>query len=148
MSTTEFDRCEHCGAQFSLATQHTEHKPNCPTHHLHVRTIGAMNCRLCNAPPPLHSANCSNATTVASLAAKRFEKIGDPSAHEALSALDVARDWVLNHAEGAPDHIIVLIGRTTSDNSSGTKYFQAGSYPHHAQMGLCFEGMEMMRDSG
>lgn len=78
-----------------------------------------MNCPLCNAPPPLHSANCPNATTVASLAAKRFEKIGDPSAHEALSALDVARDWVLNHAEGPPDHIIVLIGRTTRDNSSG-----------------------------
>lgn len=85
--------------------------------------------------------------SIASIATARFQKIEDPLAHDPRTALDVAREWIDNQ-ETPPEHVIVLIGRTTPENSSGTRFFQAGKYAHHAQMGLCYEGREMIRESG
>lgn len=82
-----------------------------------------------------------------SFTARRFDKYGDPAAHDPIAALQVAKEWIDANPD-KPDHVIVLIGRTTEDGGSGTKYFQAGSYPHHAQMGLCLEGQNMIRESG
>jgi hypothetical protein len=82
-----------------------------------------------------------------SFIAHRFNKIGDPSAHDPVSALVVAQEWIAQQ-ENKPHHVIVFVGRTTEDGSSGTKYFQAGNYPAHAQIGLCMEGMLMLRGSG
>lgn len=83
---------------------------------------------------------------VRSFGVARFNKISDPAAHDATTALDAAREWIktLDHS---PDHIIVLIGRDMPDGSSGTRFFQAGSFRHHAQQGLCAEGAHMIRES-
>lgn len=82
-----------------------------------------------------------------SFAARRFHKFGDPADHDPTVALQVAKEWIDANPD-KPDHVIVLIGRTTPDGGSGTKYFQAGGYPHHGQMGLCLEGLHMIRGSG
>jgi hypothetical protein len=104
-------------------------------------------CKHCQRSIFAHADDCPHKTGVASLAMKRFEKDGDPTAHDPRAALEVALEWI-DANPNKPDHVIVLIGRTTEDNSSGTKYFQSGKYPHHAQLGLVFEGMHMIRDSG
>lgn len=82
-----------------------------------------------------------------SFVARRFAKFGNPAAHDPRVVLDVAREWIDQQAE-KPNHIIILIGRTTPENASATKYFQAGDYAHHAQMGLMLEAMHMVRGSG
>lgn len=76
----------------------------------------------------------------------RFNRVTDPAAHDATTALDAAYEWIrtLDHK---PDHIIVLVGRDMPDGSSGTRFFQAGSYRHHAQQGLCSEGAMMIREN-
>jgi hypothetical protein len=83
---------------------------------------------------------------VVSLAASRFDKATHPRELPALDALDAARKWAMEN--DAPDHVIVIFGRTMKDGCSATKFFQSGSFSHHAQMGLCMEGMMEMRDSG
>lgn len=76
----------------------------------------------------------------------RFNRKTDPADHDPATALDAAYEWIktLDHK---PDHIIVLVGRDMPDGSSGTRFFQAGSYRHHAQQGLCSEGALMIRGS-
>lgn len=81
---------------------------------------------------------------IADLGLARFARDMDPKKHNPLMALEAAKKWIIDQPEPA-DHVIILIGRTTGDNGSGTKFFQAGNYPHHAQMGLCLEGMELIR---
>lgn len=83
---------------------------------------------------------------VSSLAAARFHKNSDPAAHDPATALDAAREW-LKELDHEPNHIIVMVGRDMPDGGSGTRYFQAGNYRHHAQMGLCHETMNMIRES-
>lgn len=83
---------------------------------------------------------------IRSLGAARMEKILDPAAHDPTAALEAAADWIRTMTD-KPDHIIVLVGRTTPDGGSMTRYFQAGKYPHHAQQGLVVEGAAMMRES-
>lgn len=77
----------------------------------------------------------------------RFHKVDDPGAHDAVTALDAAREWIdtLDHK---PDHIIVIVGRTFPDGANGTRFFQAGNFRYHAQQGLCLEGANMIRESG
>lgn len=104
-------------------------------------------CQICRRSILDHDPGCPNRSTVASLVVKRFQKDDNPFAHDARAALEVAREWI-DAQDEKPDHVIVLIGRTTPENSSGTKYFQSGKYPHHAQMGLMLEGMHMIRESG
>lgn len=78
----------------------------------------------------------------------RYNRITDPAAHSPRAALEAALAAYdeLDPAE-RPTHIIVLTGRDLDDGGSGTRYFQAGSYRHHAQMGLLHEGAQMIRES-
>lgn len=81
---------------------------------------------------------------------EKFARNLNPAANDPVTALREALDWVIAAAAtGTPvDHIIICLGRTTDDNGSGTKYFQAGKFAHHGQMGLLFEVQHMVRDSG
>lgn len=83
---------------------------------------------------------------VRNLNVARFNKIADPAAHDPTSALDAALEWIKSLDE-KPQHIVVFVGQDFPDGSSGTRYFQAGSYRHHAQQGLCLEGIHMLRES-
>lgn len=80
------------------------------------------------------------------IAVARFNKTDDPAKSRPLDALEAAKKWI--ESDVGAEHVIVLVGRTTEDGSSGTRFFQAGKYPHHATMGLCLEGMHMIRESG
>lgn len=84
---------------------------------------------------------------VSSLGAARSNKAEDPADLDLVTALDAAREWIgsLDHK---PEHVIVLVGRDMPDGSSGTRCLQAGTYRYHSQQGLCFEGMQMLRESG
>jgi len=130
MGTTLERACLQCAGYFNLVLDAVVHEAHCP-----------------NNPENAAPAPKPEPAPVASLTLARWNKSERPQDHGPLSALDVARAWIAEQAE-QPEHIIVVIGRTTSDNSSATKYFQAGSYTHHSQMGLMLEGMHMMRDSG
>jgi hypothetical protein len=87
---------------------------------------------------------------ITDFAKAKFSRNLNPVENAPITALREAIDWLEGAcAEGlAVDHVIILMGRSTKDGGSGTKYFQAGKYPHHAQMGLCSEGALMIRDSG
>lgn len=89
------------------------------------------------APPP-----------VVSFAAARFDKVGDPAKHKPADALEAALEWVKNPENGPYNHVIICLGRTVEDGGSATKWFQAGDYQYHAQMGLLFETGQMIRGDG
>lgn len=81
------------------------------------------------------------------LAARRFEMSDDPAKTRPLDAIEAARKFIMEKAPGEEiEHVIILTGRTMPENGSGTRYFQAGTYAHHAMMGLCWEGMQMIRE--
>jgi hypothetical protein len=85
---------------------------------------------------------------VASLDAARFHRAEHPAHLNPRTALVAALEWYDAQTE-KPTHIQVLVGRDIGpEGCSGTKFFQAGAYRHHAQMGLCLETMEMIRESG
>lgn len=85
---------------------------------------------------------------VINLAAVRFDKNTDASEHSPRDALEAAMAYLEDPEMGNPNHIIVCLGRTPEDGGSATKWFQAGSYEYHAQMGLLFETQQMIRDNG
>lgn len=88
---------------------------------------------------------------VASMASARFERATRPEELTGRDALVAALDWWDScPADEKPTHVIVMIGRDTpgKTTASGTKFFQAGTYRHHAQMGLCLEAMHQIRESG
>lgn len=100
-----------------------------------------------------HRNGCPHATPVASNIADfnlaRADRGTKPREHAVEDALDLARAWMKECGpENQPDHIIVFLGRTNRDNSSGTKYFQTGTFSSHAQVGLVYEGLDMLRHSG
>jgi hypothetical protein len=74
---------------------------------------------------------------------RRFEKHTDPKAHSPVTALDVAMQKA---TELKPDHVIVVFGKNMDDDS-GTLFFQAGKFTNHAQMGMLWEAMHLMRES-
>lgn len=85
---------------------------------------------------------------VESLSVHRFHQIDNPAAHNPVTALDAAREWIDGLPEdGKPDHIIVLVARNMPEGAAGTRYFQAGSYNFHGMIGLCHEGANMVRAS-
>lgn len=121
---TEVFICRHCDQRFLVARDHVDHEDNCPA-----------------KPVP--------DGRVVSFALARADKGSKPREHRPADALDLARAWLEEAGEeNQSQHIIVFLGRTNSDNSSGTKYFQTGSFSCHAQVGLVIEGLEMLRDSG
>lgn len=120
--------CDICRAHAVGDEQEIEHTPNCPHN-------------------PNRPAQPSD-DRVVSFALARADKGSKPREHRPEDALDLARAWIEESGLEAPDHIIVFIGRTNGDNSSGTKYFQTGSFSPHAQVGLVYEGLDMIRESG
>lgn len=85
---------------------------------------------------------------VVSIAAARFNKISDASEHDPRDALEAAMEYLDDPENGSPDHVIICFGRTPKDGGSATKWFQAGSYEYHAQMGLLVEAGNMIRENG
>lgn len=83
---------------------------------------------------------------ISSLAVARFNRDRRTEAHDPVTALDAAKEWIAE-CEEKPDHVIVLVGRTTKDGGSATRFFQAGQYPYHAQYGLVIEGGNMIREN-
>jgi hypothetical protein len=75
---------------------------------------------------------------------KRLEKMQDPSKTPLELACDAAKAWV---KESGAEHVIIVVGRSDGENGSATRYFQAGTYSYHAQMGLLWEGQQMIRES-
>lgn len=122
--------CAHCGAGFDFALNRVVHAANCPYTPGHVAGL----------------------VPVANLDAARFNRAEKPTDLTPRTALIAALEWVAEQeAAGVPiAHLIVLTGGDGPDHpgASRTRFFQAGTYRHHAQMGLCVEGMHMMRDSG
>jgi hypothetical protein len=74
--------------------------------------------------------------SVADFHARRWDAIDDPARHSPLDALRAAVRAIESGDAESPDHIVVAFGRTTADGGSGHNYFQAGSYPCHATIGL------------
>lgn len=106
-----------------------------------------------NEPPKDASGTGGNGPgpRVASIASARFERATHPEELTGRDALVAALSWYDScPADDKPDHVIIMIGRDTPEfaTGSGTKFFQAGTYRHHAQMGLCLEAMHRIRDSG
>jgi len=125
MSTTLDPACGKCGGFFSFMEDRVVHKPGCP-----------------NAPIPLRP------TPVSSLDAARFNRATHPAHLDPRTALLAALEW-FDAQETKPLHIQILMGRDVGDECcSWTKFLQAGSYRHHAQMGLCLEAMNLIRESG
>lgn len=105
-------------------------------------------CSLCGCNAPAHLIDCVNAPKISTLAAARFNKARHPSHLDPRAALAAALEWY-DAQTVKPAHIVVLVGTDVGDEGcSGTNFFQAGSYRHHGQMGLCLEAMHMIRESG
>lgn len=129
--------CDLCGGIPSLADNTIRHDPNCPNHPDAIDDTPVEPIR--------------TAAPVASLASARFDRATHPEELTGRDALVAALAWWDScPADEKPTHVIVMIGRDTpgKTTASGTKFFQAGTYRHHAQMGLCLEAMHQIRESG
>lgn len=133
--------CDLCGGQMNLEDHAIRHAPECPNHPDAIECPNHPDAIDDTPEPPAVASN------VASFALARADKGTKPREHRPEDALDLARAWIAE-CPTPPDHIIVFMGRTNSDNSSGTKYFQTGTFSAHGQVGLIIEGMEMLRNSG
>lgn len=122
--------CAICKGEFNIATTTVEHASDCPD----------------------HPAKKIAAARVASIGAARFARTDVPAHLDPRTAIEAAlQSYDKKMEDGAKiSHVIVIMGydNPAHPSGSGTKFMQAGSYRHHAQMGLCLEGMEMIRDSG
>lgn len=122
--------CKWCDKRFLVARDHVDHEDACT-------------CRTDQPKPP--------SAIVSSIGAAQFKRTDKPAHLRPVTALDAAYEYVRddNDIENPISHIIVIIGRDVGpEGCSGTMFKQAGSYRHHAQMGLCLEAMHMMRESG
>lgn len=126
--------CVKMGCTLNFESNVITHNPNCPLSPSYRETE-----RMIAKPAPV-------ASNVASLRLARVDKGTHPRDYPAMEALDMARDWIREAGQGV-DHIIVFLGRTNGDNSSGTKYFQSGSFSAHAQVGLVYEALDLLRNS-
>lgn len=140
---TEHDTPPHCGCpmthNFADNKYLVEHRPTCPHHpdRINAAKLAA------DAPAP---------APVASMDLARFKRADKPAEVNARAALEAAMEWIDDPETPKPTHIIVLVGRDASEpgqeGASATRFFQAGGYRHHGQMGLCLEAMHMIRESG
>lgn len=88
---------------------------------------------------------------VASIGSARFDRAVHAEDVTPRDAVVAALEWIdACTPDEKPTHVIVMIGKDTLEfkTASGTKFFQAGTYRHHAQMGLCLEVMHRIRESG
>lgn len=125
--------CKSCRGHLNFADMEFVHEPNCLSL---VETLIPDE----PAPPP-----------VASISTARFERAAHPEEITPRDALVAALDWLDDCApDEKPTHLMVLIGKDMVGKltASGTKFFQAGTYRPHAQMGLCLEAMHRIRESG
>jgi hypothetical protein len=132
--------CSLCGAEAKYGEEF-KHRLDCPNHPDAIDDTPVE--------PIVKLDNHSR--PVASIGAARFDRATHPEEVSPRDALTAALDWVDGlHDDDPATHIIVLIGRDTPEKqtASGTKFFQAGTYRHHAQMGLCLEAMHLIRESG
>jgi hypothetical protein len=90
----------------------------------------------------------SDEPPIVSLGARRFHNATHPAMLDPRTALEAAMEWLNDPTTPKAAHVIVIVGRDVEDGGSGTRYFQAGDYRHHGQMGLMLEGMHMIRESG
>lgn len=122
----EVFECKYCGHRFLVARDHVDHE------------------FICLKGPPKY-------TPVSNLDAARFNKAESPDQLNPRTALVAALEWYDEEIRAGRSiaHVIVLTGRDSPAHvgASGTRYFQAGTYRHHGQMGLCLEGTHMIRDS-
>jgi hypothetical protein len=126
---TQADICRELGCEADIGTNTVRHVHECPLRPGHIAGV----------------------TPVASIAAARFERAVHPEQITPRDALVAALDWLdSSPKENPPTHIIVLVGADIPGltTASGTKFFQGGTYRHHAQMGLCLEAMHRIRDGG
>lgn len=118
--------CRYCDRRFMVGFDHAKHEDDCPAR-----------------PKP--------AARVASIASARFDRAVHAEDVSPRDAIVAALEWIdACPADEKPTHVIVMIGRDVPElpTASGTKFFQAGTYRHHSQMGLCLEVMHRIRESG
>lgn len=118
--------CGFCKAGYDFSLGRIVHAPDCPTYSDQTRPV-------------------------ASMSSARFDRATHPEELSGRDAIVAALDWWDScPVDEKPTHVIVMIGRDLprKATASGTKFFQAGTYRHHAQMGLCLEAMHLIRDSG
>lgn len=138
LEPNRFAKCQSCGIARAEAPEKCDNRLFASDAALFEKLI---------APPPAAPIGAKPI----SMAAARFDKAVHPEDLPARDALVAAMDFVDScPLDDKPTHIIVLIGRDPVDfaTASGTKFFQAGKYRHHAQMGLCLEAMHQIRESG
>lgn len=83
---------------------------------------------------------------VSDLAAARWDKNDNPADCRPDEALHAALRYIAENE--MPDHVIVLFGRKNTElDCDASKFFQAGSYGYHAQIGLLYDGQQMIRES-
>lgn len=82
------------------------------------------------------------------LSAARFDNAKFPQGLPVVSAIDAVKKWILETPEeDRPQHVIILTGRTDENGASQQRFFQAGNYGGHAQIGLLVCGLEQLSDS-
>lgn len=80
---------------------------------------------------------------IVSLGARRFHQTRDTTKTTVREALEAALEFA---DESKPDHVIVLFAKVDGGETE-SRYFQAGSYAYHAQMGLCTNAALQLRAS-
>jgi hypothetical protein len=156
------DCCKY-GCSADLANNTVNHAPACPQNPANIlpktRTLEPLICRYCDhrflvgSDHVEHEANCPAkpvlGDNVKSLALARIDtgKAQWPDDCPAMSALDMARDWVRKSGKN-PDHVIVFLGKQTEDGADGVKFFQTGTYRSYAQVGMVHAGLDAMNQSG
>lgn len=111
--------CQSCLGHFSFADNTFAHDPACPV------LLAAKG-------------------QVDELALRRLEKIENIEDTPLEAVLDAAKAWI---KKSGAQHVIVVVGRDGDGSGSATRYFNGGSFHYHAQMGLLWEGAQMIRDS-
>lgn len=120
-------KCNFCGGEYSAVYNGVVHAENCLTNQEGQKAREPDNIR--------------------SLGAARFDKNIHPAKLSPRAALERAMQF-FDECDEKPNHIIVIVGRNYGDQGcSETKFYQAGDYRHHSQMGLLVECSHLIRES-
>lgn len=126
-------RCAVCGGGFDISMNEFMHACDCPS----KGGFAAAAPLKVRQPDPEYFEKTVRETPfrVSSLGAKRFEKQTHPMKVNPADALDAARAWI--EAGNDATHILIVIGTKLNDGGDvQTKFFQAGNYDVHGQIGL------------
>lgn len=72
------------------------------------------------------------------IAVARFNKADNPAKSRPLDAIEAAKKWI--ESDGSAEHVIVLVGRTTEDGASGTRFSRPGVIRIMPQWGFASKG--------